>query len=232
MRRYSQHIARLTAGIALACSALFQSSLAGDKPSLTPPVVPPAIQVPDGNTAYVLGHATGTQGYICLPTSTGSYAWSNTGSVSGPQNSARPDAILYTNRMFEIITHFLSPNPNETSPNPSENGQPRPTWQSVGDNSTVWANKIGSITAGSDPSCPNTGSISCLLLQTVGSAAGARGGTRLSGTTYIQRLNTSGGSAPPSPQSGCSECCAASTAVGNELLVPYTADYWFYKASQ
>jgi hypothetical protein len=226
MRSYLAHITRFAAfGIAVA-------GLAAETPDLTPPVVPPAIQVPPGNNAFVLGHATGTQGYICLPTTTGSYAWSKTGSVSGPSNNSRPDAILLSGYNREIITHFLSPNPQETSPNPSENGQPRPTWQAVRDNSTVWGNKIGSIDAGSDPSCPNTGSISCLLLQEVGAQAGPTGGTRLSVTTYIQRLNTSGGSAPPSPQSGCAECCAVSTDVGNQLLVPYTADYWFYKAAQ
>jgi len=44
-------------------------------------------------------------------------------------------------------------------------------------------------------------------------------------TTYIQRLNTTGGSAP-------STGCALSTDVGSQVLVPYTADYYFYKAQQ
>ncbi len=233
MRYDAPLFARLTAGAALICAANLGSPLVADeKPELTPPMVPAAIQVPAGNSAYLLGHATGTQGYICLPTSTGSYAWSNTGSTSGPANIARPEAILYTGRDFEIITHFLSPNPLEPAPNPFENGQPRPTWQSVLDGSMVWGNKIGSITAGSDPSCPNTGSISCLLLQAVGTQTGPHGGSIMAVDTYIQRLNTSGGSAPASPQTGCAECCAASTDVGNEVLVPYTADYWFYRASE
>jgi len=233
MQNCLQHKARFIAAMTLACSTgLLLPALHGAQPDLKPPVVPAAIQVPAGNTAYILGHATGTQGYICLPTSTGSYAWSKTGSLSGPSNNSRPEAILIGANNKEIITHFLSPNPQETSPNPSENGQPRPTWQSVVDNSMVWGNKLGSITAGTDPSCPNTGAISCLLLQTVGSQAGNTGGTRLSMTTYIQRLNTNGGSAPASPQSGCAECCAVSTDVGNQLLVPYTADYWFYQLEQ
>jgi hypothetical protein len=41
-----------------------------------------------------------------------------------------------------------------------------------------------------DPSCPNTGAISCLLLQVVGAQPGPKGGTHLSVATYIQRLNT------------------------------------------
>jgi len=235
MRRYLQQVMlSAVGGTAIAMASLVGlagCALAADSPDLKPPTVPAAIQVPAGNTAYILGHATGTQGYICLPSTSG-YAWSKTGSVNGPSNNSRPDAILLTNKMKENITHFLSPNPMETSPNPSENGQPRPTWQSVFDNSTIWGNKIGSINAGTDPSCPNTGSISCLLLQVVGSQAGPTGGTHLSVATYVQRLNTNGGSAPTSPQTGCTECCAASTDVGNQLLVPYTADYWFYKASQ
>jgi Protein of unknown function (DUF3455) len=235
MRTYVQHAVLsavgVTALILTSSMSLSVPAFAGDKPTLTPPVVPPAIAVPPGNTAYILGHATGTQGYICLPAGD-SFAWSKTGSLSGPSNNSRPDAVLLTDNMRENITHFLSPNPQETSPNPSENGQPHPTWQSVGDASAVWGNKLGSINAGTDPSCPSAGAISCLLLQVVGAQAGPKGGTHLSVATYIQRLNTTGGSAPPSPQTGCAECCAASTDVGNQLLVPYTADYWFYKSSQ
>ena len=39
-------------------------------------------------------------------------------------------------------------------------------------------------------SCPNTGSIACLLLETVGAKEGPTGGTLLSKTTFVQRLNT------------------------------------------
>jgi len=235
MRSYLQRA--MGSGLSVAALSLItllgsrSLTLAADKQNLTPPVVPPAIQVPVGNAAYILGHATGTQGYICLPNGA-SFGWSKTGSLTGPSNNSRPEAILFTDNMRESITHFLSPNPLETAPNPFENGQPRPTWQSVRDNSTIWGNKLGSIDAGSDASCPNTGSISCLLLQVVGAQRGPKGGNRLSVATYIQRLNTSGGNAPPSPQSGCAECCAVSADVGNQLLVPYTADYWFYKATE
>jgi hypothetical protein len=44
-------------------------------------------------------------------------------------------------------------------------------------------------------------------------------------TTFVQRLNTSGGVAP-APSTGCTQ----STDVGKMALVPYTADYFFYKA--
>jgi hypothetical protein len=44
-------------------------------------------------------------------------------------------------------------------------------------------------------------------------------------TTYIQRLNTNGGSAPASG-------CSAPTDVGKQALVPYAADYYFFRADQ
>ncbi len=71
-----------------------------------------------------------------------------------------------------------------------------------------------------------------VLLQVVGTQVGNQGGTHMAIATYIQRLNTNGGSAAPSPQSGCIECCAVATDVGNQLLVPYTADYWFYRLAR
>ena len=44
----------------------------------------------------------------------------------------------------------------------------------------------------------------------------------LSNTTYIQRVNTTGGMAPAT---GCSQAGN----VGALTMVPYTADYFFYK---
>jgi hypothetical protein len=89
----------------------------------------------------------------------------------------------------------------------------------------VWAAVLNGnvIRAGSDPtSCPNTGSIACLLLETVGAKEGPTSGTLLSKTSFIQRLNTNGGSAP-------NDGCFTSADVGKQALVPYTADYFFYR---
>src|SRR5262249_41242350 len=69
--------------------------------------------------------------------------------------------------------------------------------------------------------CPNTGSIACLLLTSIGSEEGPSGGKILSKTTFIQRLNTAGGSAP-------ADGCSTSADGGNQGLVPYTADYLFF----
>jgi hypothetical protein len=79
--------------------------------------------------------------------------------------------------------------------------------------------------AGTEPACPNSGSIACLLLETVGSQAGPTGGTILSQTTFVQRLNTNGGLAP-------ADGCFTSEDVGKQALVPYTADYFFFRKAK
>src|ERR1700693_3008410 len=108
MRSYLQKIARFAA------SGIAAVAWPADGPDLTPPVVPAAIRVPAGNIAFAAAHGTGTQGYICLPTSAVSYGCSKTGSSSGPSNNSRPDAVLFNRSTKETITHFLSPNPRET----------------------------------------------------------------------------------------------------------------------
>jgi hypothetical protein len=129
----------------------------------------------------------------------------------------------------QIITHFLSPdtNPNGAAQNPVPFGSA--TWQSSFDSSKVWAQVLhqNAIPAGSDPSCPNTGAIACLLLQSIGSLQGPTGGKILSNTTFVQRLNTKGGAAPDD-----SDGCGSTANVGNQRLVAYTADYYFFRADQ
>lgn len=186
---------------------------------LSSPVTPDTIKPPDGNSPFLAGHGIGTQGYVCLPSGTG---------ASWTVNNARPEATLFTNAFgaaFQIITHFLSPveNPNEVGPKPPRFGDA--TWQSSLDSSRVWAQKINAIQAGTDASCPNAGAIDCLLLQTIGSAQGPTRGKTLTKTTFIQRLNTRGGSAPATG-------CSIAADVGKQALVPYSADYFFFRADQ
>src|SRR6266536_3280988 len=182
---------------------------------VTPPPTPDDIAVPAGNSAYLVGHAFGSQGYTCLPTSTGGTAWNP---------AARPEATLFTDffgQKVQIITHFQSINedPDATPPVPLSGNA---TWQSSLDSSRVWMKKVDGIDAGSDPqSCPNSGSIQCLLLQSVGNLKGPTGGKLLANATFIQRLNTSGGAVP-----------TTACAVGQTQLVPYTADYWFFRADK
>jgi hypothetical protein len=65
-----------------------------------------------------------------------------------------------------------------------------------------------------------------LLLQSIGSEEGPTGGKILAKTTFVQRLNTKGGSAPSNPSIGC----LTTGDVGHQLLVPYSADYFFFRA--
>jgi hypothetical protein len=188
---------------------------------VTPPPTSTKITPPAGNIAFLVGHAFGTQGYVCLPTSAGATT------ASWTVNNARPEATLFETvfgQEFQIITHFLSPNtnPNQFAPDPLPFGNA--TWQSSLDSSKVWAQTVNSVPAGSESSCPNSGAIACLLLQAIGSQSGLSGGKALTRTTFIQRLNTKGGSAP---EDGCSVL----TDVGKQSLVPYTADYFFYTTS-
>src|SRR5689334_24689458 len=134
----------ITATLVLAC-AFGAVSLAAAQ--VTPPTTPSTIAVPAGNSAYLVGHAFGSQGYTCLPTSTGGTAWNP---------SARPEATLFANffgRPVQIITHFASidANPNGFAPKPVPLGG-NATWQSSFDSSKVWAIATGHIDAGTDVS--------------------------------------------------------------------------------
>lgn len=66
------------------------------------------------------------------------------------------------------------------------------------------------------------GAIAWLLLKQEHTQDGPTAGNKLSDTSYIQRLNTSGGVAP-------STGCASLADVGTKAFVPYTVDYFFYK---
>jgi hypothetical protein len=110
----------------------------------------------------------------------------------------------------QIITHFLSSNPDS-----DDKGALRPTWQHSRDTSTVWAEPKADFVV------PHA--IPWLLLEIVGTEPGPMGGQRLTRTTFIQRLDTSGGIAPTS-----TECAAAD----QKALVPYSAVYFFYKATK
>jgi len=186
--------------------------------NVTVPPTPTDITVPEGNTAFLVGHAQGSQGYVCLPDP-------NTGGTSWTINAARPEATLFT-KLFgqdvQIITHFTSINANPIDPTVPVPKSGNVTWQSSFDTSKVWAKAVGSVVAGSDAaSCPNAGSIPCLLLQSIGNQKGPTGGKLLANVTFIQRLNTKGGAAP-----------TTACTVGQTQLQGYSADYFFYHKDQ
>jgi hypothetical protein len=175
---------------------------ADEDEAVTPPPVPANIEAPAGNTAFLVGHALGTQNYVCLPTGPG-FAWT----------LFTPQATLFDGSRGQIITHFFSPNPRE-------NGTIRATWEDSLDTSTVWG-LVPPDGSSSDPAFVAPGAIPWLLVRVVGALNGPTGGDRLTATTFIQRLNTVGGVAPATG-------CARSRDVGNKAFVPYAADYFFY----
>ena len=106
-----------------------------------------------------------------------------------------PIANLYANANFNGITgtHYIGP-----------------TWES-NSGSKVVAKKV-------DEAIVDANAIPWLKLQaTVSFGPGV-----FNGTTFIQRVNTTGGKAPLTG--------ANASNVGEELHVPYTAEYYFYKA--
>jgi hypothetical protein len=120
----------------------------------TPPPVPDLIEVPAGHRLFMAGHAYGTQNYICLPSGAG-FTWT----LFGPQ------ATLFHNDARQMMTHFLSPNPDEA-------GTPRATWQHSVDSSAVWARMFA---MSSDSAFVAPDAIPWLLLEVVGAEGGPRG---------------------------------------------------------
>jgi hypothetical protein len=168
--------------------------------------VPPDLVVPDGHVLFATGYAVGTQNYMCLPAASGGVAW----------KFFAPQATLYVTVLgvqAQLATHFLSANPDE-------DGLARPTWQHSIDSSKVWG-KVYKIST--DPNYVEPGAIPWLLLERAGKETGPDGGSFMTQTAYIQRINTSGGVAPAT---GCSQAGN----IGALALVPYTTDYYFYKA--
>jgi hypothetical protein len=207
----------------LACAAALAVAFTVSLPEpahagqVKPPSVPFNLEVPLGNKAFLVGHAFGTQNYVCRP------------SASSPSGVAyvlfTPEATLFSEDGGQLITHFFSPNPNPLDPNTSPavvaNGAIRATWQHSRDTSTVWA-RLHQLPDGTPGSVTvDKTAVAWLLLDVVGAVDGPAGGDTLTKTTFIQRVNTRGGLAPPTG-------CTFSTDIGNQAFVPYTADYVFY----
>ncbi len=113
-----------------------------------------------------------------------------------------PDAALFADQCYDeqVGIHY------------ADQGNPMtPAWQSQSGSSKV----VGARQAGCTP---YRGAIPWLRL-----GASQTSGRGIFGhTTYIQRVNTIGGTAP----------AEAGTFVGDLARVPYTAEYYFYRASK
>lgn len=108
-----------------------------------------------------------------------------------------PDADLYADANYKLSNgkHYEGP-----------------TWEST-DGSKVVGKKLQQANA------PEPAAVPWLLL----SAVSVTGSGTFSGTTFIQRVNTHGGSSPP--------MVADRQHVGQEIDVQYTAEYLFYRAA-
>ena len=199
------------AGVATITAFTASSSQAATPGGITPPPLPAGLApVPAGNELFLGTHAVGTQNYVCQPSGAGvAYVLFT------------PQATLFGEDGGQVITHFNSPNPFEPNTDPKVVA-PRARFAPRGSTGTR---------AGSGPRCTNPdgavtvdqNAIAWLLLDGVGPQNGPTGGDKLTKTTFVQRLNTKGGLAP-------STGCSSLTDVGNKAFVPYTADYFFYKA--
>ena len=194
-------IARQIASTAIVLGLAAPHALAQSSRIPLPPV-PVNLAVPEGHKLFLAGYAIGTQNYTCLPTAT-AVAWSFT----GPQ--ATVFRVVNDEVRQQLTTHFLSVNPVESVP--------RPTWQHSRDSSRVWGRAAA---ASTDPAFVEHGAIAWLLLEATGAELGPTGGDALAETSFIQRLNTSGGVAPTT---GCSlpehVGAAAFSAVLDRLLL-------------
>ena len=167
------------------------------------PDVPTNLEVSLDYKLFLKVHAVGTQNYICAPAATATGVdWLFIG----------PQATLFNDSLQQIGTHYQSRNSQQ-------NDAIQATWQDSGDTSAVWAKRRdGSI----DAAYVAPDAIEWLLLDVTGQQVGPTGGTKLTPSLLIQRVNTVGGVKPPAT------ACTTAT-LNTRKLVSYEADYYFYK---
>jgi hypothetical protein len=207
---------KLAIGSAAAVAAAFtvllpQLAHAGEV--IVPPAVPEAIKLKVPAEPFLLGHGVGTQNYVCSPSGAGVAFVLMT-----------PQATLFDDEKEQLTSHFFSPNPQEPNTNPVvvTDRAIRVTWRHSRDSSTVWG-EVKQGNASSDSNFVAFGAVAWLLVTKVHVEDGPTGGDKLSKTTFIHRVNTSGGLAP-------SIGCNSAADLGHQAFVPYTADYIFYRA--
>src|SRR5215216_7011721 len=154
------------------------------------PDVPPTLVVGEGNKVSFHGYAAGFQIYGATP------------STNSPTGFGwlflAPEAILYDQDGDVVAVHYAFAGPT------------RPAWESESGSRVVGARTV-------PPVMVTSNAIPWLILSAV--PANTVGPGIFERTTYIQRVNTTGGLAP----------AAAPTALGQEARVPYTTEYFFYR---
>jgi hypothetical protein len=209
-KQITRRILLLASATVLAVGFMVSLPLTAHAQKITPPTVPTnTIEVEAGNEPFLLGRGVGTQNYVCSPC--------DPTTPNCPLGFAftlfTPQATLFDDQGEQLMTHF-------SSPNPVEKGIIRVTWQDSRDTSSVWAKLVKQVNVD-----PNSINWVLLNVKDTGTQAGPNGGDRLTKTTFIQRVNTVGGLAPP-------ERCQSSLDLGHQEFVHYTADYFFYKKSK
>ncbi len=159
-------IACITAFVVVFTSTLPQAAQIESQPQAVhagnisvPPLPPDLDEVPPPNEVVFVGHAIGTQNYVCLPSGSG-VAWT----------LFTPQATLFRKNGQQLTTHFFSPNPN-----PVDNLTVRAAWQHSRDSSTVW----GRVTDMSfDANFVAPGAIPWLTVETAASKKARRAAIR------------------------------------------------------
>jgi hypothetical protein len=200
------------AALAAALTALLPQLARADA-DIVPPAVPDAIKLKVPAEPFLLGHGVGTQNYVCSPSGNGVAFVLMT-----------PQATLFDDAKEQLTSHFFSPNPDEPNANPVvvTDRAIRVTWRHSRDSSTVWG-EVKQGNASFDSNFVAFGAVAWLLVTKSHVEDGPTGGDKLSKTTFIHRVNTSGGLAPTTG-------CNSAADLGHQAFVPYTADYIFYRA--
>jgi hypothetical protein len=191
---------------------------------IVPANLPASLVVDPPNHPFLLGKAKGTQNYFCTTRldAAGNPILDAAGNPTFAWKLFTPEATLFRDDPEDpkqLITHFFSPNPDELNADAFTDFHPiRATWQSSQDTSAVWARTL----VAGDSVDVTAGAVAWLKLTAVGVQDGPDGGDVLSKTTFVQRVNTSGGVAPPA------DTCDSLQEVGRQAFRPYTADYIFY----
>jgi hypothetical protein len=208
IRNTGHHIARgirLTVCIsALGTAFVVALPQVGYAQQVTPPSVPGTLQVPEGNEPFLIGHAFGSQDYVCAASGSGVAFVLTT-----------PEAVLFDNPARRVVNHFFSPNP-------AEGGTIRATWQSTRNSSVFWGQAVHAATFATDPEFVAQDAIAWVLLSKAGVLEGSGNGDDLAAATFVQRVNTVGG-LPPAIG------CHSPADIGTTAFVPYEADYVFYR---